>query len=164
MKHLIPFLSLLLFLRCSTPVYAATSAEIKQQLKAKVTELRNTLQSAQRELVSLNDAKVTLEVQLKDMADWGIDQQKLKIEAEGQADKLTATLDQERKELTQVKTRYNRVRSYAGFLLGAVAALICMQIVGALGVLIPPGYSLLAKFLGPVAAFGAGYSLAFILF
>jgi hypothetical protein len=173
MRALISYILILTF-TCSS--FAATQEDIRKGIEAGLVSLETNLSKAQSGIARLKQDKATLQVNLENMRNWGIAEQEEKLEYYNTGLEARQQLAEAKDQLTlkehehaAMVEKYHTLKRIACYVAGALFAALYLQL-GA-GVLAVAGaltanpiFFWVAKLLGPVAAFGLGYLLAYLSF
>jgi hypothetical protein len=165
MKKIFLILSVLMLSEESS---IAQPADIRQVLIEDVKAMQNDLIEANGKIIRIKQDKVNIENDLKSMEQWGLNEQAEKfkyyeenLEIKEQLASADAKIDAEKKAHLKTIDKYNRIKSFMGYLAGAFLALLYVKfgssIVSVLALAGPWGPVI--HLLGPFGAFAAGYIL-----
>jgi hypothetical protein len=140
---------------------------VKKKLKQEMLNVRTDFSKASTQISELKKDKATIEKNLNDMRDWGIDQQKLALEYFNA--KTTAETDKEAavKNLGSVEKKYKHIKGFVGYLAGALLLFLYLRFGAGLLSKLAFGagvWAPLIEVLSPLAVFCAGYFAAYLYF
>lgn len=150
------------------------NAELKYKLFSEISLLEKTMLEAKGEISQLSQDKINIDTQLKQMEEWGKTQEEQKndyytqvLEGNQKISEVQALVDTEKEKSKVTLLRYHRAKSILGYIFGFLLAFVYVQlgaqlVTSLLSVAVGP-WAILLRFLGPVAAFGAGYLVVNIL-
>jgi uncharacterized membrane protein len=150
------------------------NAELKHKLFSEISLLETTMLEARGEISQLSQDKINIDTQLKQMEEWGKAQEEQKndyyaqvLECNQKISEVQALVDTEKEKGKATLLKYHRAKSILGYIFGLLLAFIYTQLgsqfVTSLLSLVGGPWTILLRFLGPAAAFGAGYLLVNIL-
>jgi len=165
---------LLVFLFAASAFGENLNATIKQKLKVEITALRKDISDADKTANNLRDDRVTIEVSLRNMEAWGLEQQSQK---DSYYHETLATREQVAglaEKITQLKAKaaadlkkYYRLKSLACYFVGVAMVLLYFRfgvtLVSSLSVVVG-AWAPLITVAGPAGAFGVGYLAVYLLF
>ena len=165
---------LLVFLFAMSAFGENLNATIKQKLKVEITALRKDISDADKTSNNLRDDRVTIEVSLRNMEAWGLEQQSQK---DSYYHETRATREQVvglAEKITQLKAKaaadlkkYYRLKSLACYFVGIAMVLLYFRfgvtLVSSLSAVVG-AWAPLITIAGPAGAFGVGYLTVYLLF
>ena len=151
------------------------NSELKSKLSYELGCLEVSMFAAKSEIVQLEQDKVIIDTNLKNMEQWGKNEEQQKqeyyartIEASQKIADTQAKVDLEKEKGKATLMRYHRVKSLLGYIFGIFLAFLYMQIgapaVSLMLTTLAGPWGFLIRFLGPVAVFGIGYTVVNVIF
>lgn len=151
------------------------NSELKRRLSFELSNLQISMMNAKNEIAQLREDKAHIDIELKNMENWGRAQEQQKndyytqaIESNQKTADFQAQVDTEKEKGKATLERYRRVKSILGCIFGAVLAYLYTRL-GAYALtliastVIGP-WAVVLRFAGPVLAFGAGYTTINLFF
>jgi hypothetical protein len=171
-RYLISFL--LVFLFAASAIGENLNATIKQKLKVEITELRKDISEADKTADKLRDDRVTIEVSLRNMEAWGLEQQNQKdsyyhetLTTREQVAGLAEKITQLKAKAAADLKKYYRLKSLACYFVGVVMVLLYFRFGVTLAASLSAVVGVWAPLItiaGPAGAFGVGYLTVYLLF
>jgi hypothetical protein len=151
------------------------NSELKSKLAYELGCLEVSMFAAKSEIAQLEQDKVIIDTNLKNMVQWGKNEEQQKneyytrtIEANQQIADVQVRVDLEKEKGKATLLHYRRVKSLLGYIFGIFLAFLYIQIgaptVSLLLTALTGPWAFVVRFLGPVAVFGIGYATINIIF
>jgi hypothetical protein len=134
-------LILILFLICSLANANTIKEDIKKQVVAEFDLLQTDLKNTYTKIDQLRIGKKNLEASLKYMEEWGLNEQKEKIEYYSDKIKAESLLQEEKTQHLVTKNKYSHLKKLAGYICAALFMFAYFSVLA-------PGVKELAPFLG----------------
>lgn len=152
-----------------------TAAETNDQIKAKISTearlLQKDIADLQKSVSKLKYEKARTETQIKNLKNWGVEEQSSKFFYYAQMEKHEQAYQKSKEELideqgNHKKTleKYQRVKKLFALIAGAALTLLYLQVGRFISFQFAGPYAFLFSFFAPIAAFAAGYTFIYLYF
>ena len=149
--------------------------ELKQKLRFELNVLEVSMMLANNEIAQLREDKAHIDTDLRNMEEWGKQQEQQKnayytgvIELTNNLSVTQAQVDLEKEKGKTTLTRYHRVKSILGYIFGLLLAFLYsylgMQVISSFATVFAAPWAVILRFAGPAIAFGVGYTVVNIFF
>jgi len=151
------------------------SNELKHRLSFELTNLQISMMNAKNEIAQLREDKAHIDIDLRNMENWGKEQEQQKddyytqvIESNQKTADLQAQVDAEKEKGKATLLKYRKVKAILGYIFGAVLAYLYTRIgayvLTSLATTLIGPWAAVLRFAGPMLAFAAGNIIINIFF